>query len=140
LSEKAGTVLGRLNLEGYITDEQYEAGQRFRVVVGEYQSAIGTPRDGGGSGRGYPCSPWWDDEFKRMRCVVGDGDCECRRRREAFEGACRALLAAGHRAGVAVSHVAVWDESTPSGYLDWLKAGLAALVKHFGLDRRKRAA
>lgn len=140
LSEKAGTVLGRLNLTGFISDQQHEAGQRFQVVVGEYTASIGAPRDGGGAGKGYPCRPGWDAELERMRCFSLTGECECRRRKDAFNEACRALLDAGHRAAVAVSHVAVWDESTPSGYGDCLKRGLTALVRHYGLDQRKRRA
>lgn len=129
LSEKAGTVLGRLNLMGFISDHQHEAGQRFQVVVGEYLSSIGAPRGGGGAGRGYPCdgSPNCDP-------------CECLVRKLAFREACKALDDAGHRAGVAVAHVAVHGEPLVEGFYWWLKRGLTALVRHYGLDQRKRRA
>jgi hypothetical protein len=43
LSEKAATPLGGLNLVGVLSDEQYEAGRRYQVVVGEYRVSIGIP-------------------------------------------------------------------------------------------------
>jgi hypothetical protein len=133
LSEKAATALGRANLVGLITDEQHEAGQRFQVTVGEYRASIGAPGNGARGG-GYACAPRWDAERGRRVCLAAV--CECRRRWEAFEGAARALWNAGHAAAAAVRWVAVLGEE-PGAMVDWLRAGLAALVGFYGLDRRR---
>jgi hypothetical protein len=131
-SEKACTVLGRLNLTGVLTDHQHEAGQRFQVIVGRYRQSIGAPTsEHGGGGKGMGCVP--DD--CRMGLV---DDCACLAAKRAFLQACRVLLDVDHKAAVAVSHVAVHDESCPTGYLPWLIKGLDALVEHFGLDVKGR--
>ena len=133
-SEKAATPLGALNLRRIITDEQHEAGQRYQVVVGEYRASIGAPREGGSAGGGYECKPVVTASGHSLcRSLV----CECARRKSAFEAASRALADAGHRAGVAVSQVAVHANPCPYGYLDWLKVGLTALVEHFGLGAQR---
>jgi hypothetical protein len=131
LSEKAATPLGRANLTGKITDEQHEAGQRFQVTVGEYRASIGAPGNGA-HGSGYGCAPRWDGE--RMVCLAAA--CECRRRWEAFDGATRALWGAGAAASTMVRWVAVLGEE-PGAMVDWLRAGLEALVGFYGLDRRR---
>jgi hypothetical protein len=135
LSEKAVTELGRLNLRRFISDEQHEAGQRFQVCVLEYQQSIGSPDTGGRGGPGFPCAG-----------AINCDPCACKQRKEAFNAATNALLEAGHRVASAVSHVVVHDEALPppgrrfDERVELLKLGLAALVRHFGLDGRKRRA
>jgi hypothetical protein len=125
-SEKAGTVLGRLNLLGKLTDHQHEAGQRFAVIVGRYRSSIGAPTGTHSGGKGMGCNPEQCDPE----------DCACLSAKQAFAQASRALLDAGHRAQVAVWLVTVHDQRY-SGYLPLLIRGLNALVRHFGLDTRR---
>lgn len=44
LSEKAGTLLGRLNLVGQISDGEYEAGTRYQRIVAQYLQMANAPR------------------------------------------------------------------------------------------------
>lgn len=127
-SEKAATPLGRLYLMGFLSEEQHEAGERFQVIVGEYLSSIASPTMHGAAGRGYDCFP--------EECSVNRRYCECKMRKERFMEACQNLLAIDHKAGVAVSHVAVHSENCPLGFFRWLKLGLDALVDHFKLNAR----
>lgn len=130
LSEKAETPFGCLNLMGVISDEQHEAGQRYKVVVQEYRSSIGAPRGEFPMGKGYPCKG-------ELRCGMEEGSlpCECRRRKNNYNEAFEALAEAGHRCQVEVAHVAV--HGRPSGNVKALLRGLDMLVRHFGVGRRK---
>lgn len=127
-SEKAATPLGQLNLLGFLTNEQHEAGERFQVIVGEYLSSIASPTAGNRSGGGYDCFP--------EQCQLNRRYCECRMRKDRFMEACGNLLAIDHKAGVAVSHVAVHAQKCPLGYFRWLRMGLDALVDYFKLNAR----
>lgn len=130
LSEKAETPFGCLNLMGAISNEQFEAGQRYRSIVAEYCSSIGAPLGGFPQGRGYPCKG-------EPQCGLVDGapPCECRRRKIAYDQAFEALAEVGHRAQVEVAHVAVHGRKC--GELAVLLRGLDALVRHLLTDRRK---
>lgn len=132
LSEKAATPLGALNLMGTISDEQHEAGRLFGIAVHEYRQSIGCPDAGWRGARGSPCAP--------EACRLDPDRCECLARKTRFNLASKALLDVGHRAAVAVQRVAVQEKGCPYGYLWWLKAGLDALAKHFGLHGRRKAA
>ena len=125
MDAKAATPLGGLNLIGAITDNQYEAGQRYVVVVAEYRSSIGVPMEGyTSSGKGYACTG-------ALRCE----DCECRRRKDRYDRAFEAVSAPSQRAARAVSHVAVFGKGCQSDELAHLKIGLTALSRHFGIER-----
>lgn len=126
LSEKAATPLGGLNLMGFITDLQYEAGCRYRVIVGEYRSAIGVP-DASRTGRGYLC-----------RGEKNCDPCQCLERKLRYDAAFESVMQAGQRAARCVAHVAVHDQACPTGQIADLRRGLDALVKHFGLGRLTR--
>lgn len=125
LSEKAATPLGGLNLIGVITDEQYEAGCRYADVVGKYRGSIETPREGHSAGKGYRC-------LGELNCE----DCECRRRKNAYDAAFEALADAGQKAARVVSRVAIYEETCRD--IESLRRGLSALERHFGLTDRKR--
>lgn len=130
LSEKAESPLGRLSLKSIITEEQYEAGLRYAVVVGQYRAIICAPRTISGSGRGIACS---GDEF----CgEIDNVPCLCRERRVRYDVAHAALLDAGQRAAKAVGRIAVWREEIEWSAIDDLRAGLINLAKHFGLTGR----
>lgn len=129
LSEKAGTVLGGLNLIGRITDHQYEAGRRYGIVVGAYRSVIGTPTGMHGSSRGYDCAG--------LACLVDDRLCECASRKTRYVRAFEAIK--GQRVHLAVNRVAVHDEQITEDQMDYLRLGLSALAVHFGLTQQRRA-
>lgn len=119
MSAKASTPFGCLNLLGSITDNQYEAGQRYMVIVARYRSSIETPREGySGSGKGYPCTG-------SIRCE----DCECDRRKERHERALKAMP--DERSQRAVAHAIQGMAELQE--IDHLKRGLSALVLHFGI-------
>jgi hypothetical protein len=123
LSERAGTVLGGLNITKRISDEMYEAGRRYGIVVGKYRSVIGTPTGLHGSGRGYDCPG--------LACLVSERFCECVDRKARFMRAYEAIR--GHRAHIAVNRVAVHDAQIPDDELEYLRLGLLSLAVHFGL-------
>jgi hypothetical protein len=129
LDQKADTPFGALNLINVITDAQYEAGQRYAYIVGQYRASIGTPSIMSGSGKGYPCAP----EICRRPPPGAAIECECRKRKERYDAAVAAVFEAGQKAARAVARVAVHGEPCPRGGLADLKRGLSALVKHFGL-------
>jgi hypothetical protein len=117
LSEKAVTVLGRLNLFGRITDEQAEAGRKYAAGVNAYRAVIGSmdplmsPAPGFGKGM---------------------SDEEAIRRKEAYDAAFELLSQLGNRPIRAVNKAAVY-ENTAYGAIDDLRLGLNALVRHYGL-------
>lgn len=129
LSEKAGTVLGGLNLIGRITDHQYEAGRRYGIVVGAYRSVIGTPSGIQGGSRGYDCAG--------LACLVDDRLCECASRKARYMRAFEAIK--GQRVHLAVNRVAVHDEQIAEFQMDYLRLGLTALAVHFGLTQQRNA-
>lgn len=128
LSDKAGTALGNLNLmrdkngKKIINDQQHEAGRLYSVDCGAYFASIGVPTGLGGGGRGYACS----GEFNCQ-------DCECRKRKAAYDGPFEALMAAGQKCAKAVAHVAVHDKRMGDSELIPLIRGLDVLVRYYGL-------
>jgi hypothetical protein len=135
LSERAESPLGRLNLRGVITDEQYEAGLRYCVIVGAYRSVIEAPGGGGGSGRGFSCVTQWTGSI--AFCREKPGDCACTLRKARYDDAFCALMDAGQRAAKVVARVAVHREEIAHADVDALRRGLDALAKHFGLRGRR---
>lgn len=125
LSEKASSVIGCMNLMRVITDEQYEAGRRYGVIVAAYRVAIGTPNGVSGNGRGYACAG--------LGCV--SEACECLARQTRYQRAYEAVSDAGGQAHLAVNRVVIGEELIHARDLGWLRAGLDALVGHFGIGR-----
>jgi hypothetical protein len=120
LSEKAGSVIGCLNLIGRISDHQYEAGRRYSVIVGAYRSIIGCPTAMSGGGRGQGCT--------------GDKNCDPCRCQFLTNRYMRAYEAIPYRkAHMAINRVVVGDELCDTVQLEHLRAGLNALARHFGL-------
>jgi hypothetical protein len=129
LSEKAGTVLGSLNLTNRISDLEYEAGRRYGIVVGKYRSVSGGPHGLNGSGRGYDCPG--------LACLVSERFCECSDRKTRYF---RALNAIGrYHIGVIVDRVAVHDQQIVDDQIEPLRLGLAALAIHFGLTSHPKS-
>jgi hypothetical protein len=130
LDPKAENHMGRLNLIGALSDDQYEAGRRFLQVVSNYRVVIGSP-----SGASFSAG-----------MVMGRGELcedECVARKVAYEWAFEALAKTemppgktspgiSNLAQRAVSAVAVHDTECPTS-IDYLRAGLDALARHFGV-------
>lgn len=131
MDAKAGTKFGRLNLLGALTDDQYDAGQRFAKIVLLYRAVIAPPA--------HPHS--LDIGAIKGRGNIDDDECEARKiaYNWAFEALGRTKMPDGsqssgiaHLAQRAVSAVAVHDEDCPTS-IEYLRAGLDALAQHFGI-------
>lgn len=136
LSEKAESPLGRLNLKGSISDEEYEGGAHYAILVGQYRSTIEAPKSTAGTGAGVGCIA--ERHGQADACRWDPDSCACLKRRDRYMRAFEALAESGRAALMAVNRVAVQrEEPTPQG-LVYLKAGLTALARHFGLTARRR--
>lgn len=72
-------------------------------------------------------------------CGLTDEGCFCAQRKTRYDAAFEALMRVGQRAAKAVARVAVHGEAIAPQDLVYLKTGLDALAKHFGLTGgRKR--
>jgi hypothetical protein len=125
--ERAGSSLGRLNLKQRISEYEYEAGQRYAVIVGAWRASIGVPSHLAGNGRGYDC-------VGSMHCPVET--CICAARQERYDDAYCAIRT--HAAHLAVNAVAIHDHDISPDQLPYLREGLSALARHFGLTGRRR--
>lgn len=125
--ERAGSVLGRLNLKKRISDHAYEAGTRYSVIVGAYRAMIGVPAGVGGNGRGYVCGG-------AEVCIFSM--CTCLARQQRYDEAYCSIRT--HAAHLAVNAVAIHDQDISPDQLAALREGLAALARHFGLTGRRR--
>lgn len=123
---KAESQLGRLRLNSWITEAQYDAGERYREIVMRYRAVIDAP-GGERSMAGVIVGPWGGASML--------SDEEATRRREKYNAAFEALeCGAGNQAARSVAHCAV------NGRGEWqlhhLKSGLTALAVHFGFTKR----
>jgi hypothetical protein len=127
---KAGTVLGRLELGGKITREQFLAGEWYAGVVRRYRQVIMAPNCNPGSISGAT--------------IVGSGgpvhieDEEAQRRKSVYDAAFELLDRIGQRVAKAVAHTAVHDRPAGDG-LNLLLIGLEALAVHRGLTKPKNS-
>jgi hypothetical protein len=131
LDQKADSPLGALNLIGVLTDDQYLAGQRFSVIVGEYRAQLGGPTAVAGSGRGYDCNP--------LGCADEGGMCECLRRKNRYEGCYEILHEAGRKVLMVVNRVVLHGQRCMSGELESLRCGLNVLGRHLGLTGTRKS-
>ena len=120
---KAECILGRLCLNGEISETQYEAGVKYRTAVMRYRSAIEAPRASAASMTGVIAGP-----------SGGGTPISERRQIEIRNGYMRAFEAI-EQAGAArdVAHCAVFDRGPY--VLEKLQRGLDALAVHYGLVR-----
>lgn len=132
--ERAGDMLGCLNLLNCISEHQYEAGRRFAVIVGAFRAMIGTPSGTAGCGRHYACFP---ELCARLRREDPAGPlCLCEDRTAKYRDACSYLQSAGQKA-YNVTYQVVISEMIPSQeQMSDLTHGLAMLARGFGLGRR----
>jgi len=119
----AQCIMGRLCLNGFISETQYEAGVKYRTAVLRYRSAIEAPRASEASMAGVIAAP-----------SGGGSPISERRQIEIRNGYMRAFEAI-EQAGAArdVAHCAVFDR--PPFALDKVQRGLDALAVHYGLRR-----
>lgn len=122
---KAECILGRLCLNGWINEAQYQAGVKYREIVGRYRAVIDAPR-GEVSMSGVIVGPWGGGGILT--------DDEAKRRRDDYNGSFEAMMEfAGYRQARDVAHV-IHDR--PQFTLRMVKSGLDALAAHYGLTRR----
>jgi hypothetical protein len=139
--EKAESVLGCLNLiyriskhgKGErlgITDEQYEAGRRYSVLVGAYLAHIAAPRSTAGSGNGgHACTTGACDKCQ----AITDN---YMRAHEAIGRHCMGIPRIARHTHAAVNWVVIDDNLCDAEQFEHLKRGLTALAQHFGLIRQ----
>jgi hypothetical protein len=127
--ERAGDVLGCLNLKKLISDNGYEAGRRFSVIVGAFRQVIGAPRGTAGGGRGYGCNP--------SDCQNLGELCICEQRTANYWNACAYLQSAGQKAYNVTYQVVISEMIPEPSQMAELTQGLAALERGFGLGGRK---
>lgn len=125
LSEKAISVLGRLNLFGRISDEMLEAGRKYAATVNAYRAVIGAV-----------------DPL--MQPIPGFGrvisDEEAKRRTVAYNDSIEAIgymVFGSLKPAKAVSKAAVYDDPAYGSFQD-LHLGLSTLAKFYGLTGRNR--
>ncbi len=121
LNQRAESVLGRMNLRGTITENQYLAGEAWAHTVGAYLATIDPPRALAGAG--------WKPDVSEQECLE---------RRNRYNAAYEAMWPAGHTAIKAVNRVAINDEACPAWMLSPLRWGLTALVGHYGLTKQRK--
>jgi hypothetical protein len=143
LSDRAESPFGQLSLladptrsgRKVIDEHQYQAGEHYAILVGQYRSVIEGPRSTAGSGQGRGC----EGGCALMIELFGADkvSCHCLEAKLRYECAFEALTRVGRRELMAVNRVAVHREAIASQDLVYLKAGLDGLAKHFGLGVRR---
>ena len=120
---KAECMMGRLCLNGLISETQYEAGVKYRTAVLRYRSAIEAPRASETSMAGVIAGP------------SGGGTPISERRQIEIRNDYMRAFEAIEEAGAArdVAHCAVFDR--PPFALDKVQRGLDALAVHYGMVR-----
>ena len=125
---RAESVMGRMCLNGWISDEQYNAGKRYRDIVMRYRAIIDAPREAV-SMSGVIVGPWGGGYLLDQE--------EITRRKDIYRAMYEWLEdKAGHHAAKAVTSCAVHERPgfTPAN----VKRGLDALISFFNLtDWRK---
>lgn len=66
--QKAECIMGRLRLNGWLTEAQYQAGVNYREAVGRYRAVIDAPR-GEISMAGVIVGPWGGSSMTEERAI-----------------------------------------------------------------------
>lgn len=133
-TELAGSVCGRLLLQGLITRPQMDAALAFADTYGTYARVMGLPRQPKAVAMGLPTSGSGRDESPEQYA----------RAKARWDDACRAIQEANylHRNGslyAACDYLVLRDE-LHEHMLGDLRLALNALARHFGVDGRRAAA
>jgi hypothetical protein len=125
---KAECVMGRLCLNGWITEIQYQAGVKYRTAVARYRSVIEAPRSTEASMAGVIVGPWGrgSDMTEEKQIEIRD---QYMRAFEALEEA------AGNAGARDVAHLI---HGRIGFAMARVKCGLTALARHYGLQIRVR--
>jgi hypothetical protein len=132
LDQRAGTRLGRMNLNRQISKVQLIAAEKYAHAARKFQDVYGAPS---------PNAP-------SINMTAGDKEhrapfdrAEVHKRLKAYNDAFEKLYKeAGHKSARAVARVAVYDEWIPAGTsIDDLTRGLSVLVKHYGLTVSRKS-
>jgi hypothetical protein len=120
---KAECIMGRLCLNGFLSETQYQAGVKYRTAVMRYRSAIEAPRASEASMAGVLAGP------------TGGGVAISERPQIEIRNGYMRAFEAIEQAGAArdVAHCAVFDR--PPFALEKVQRGLDALALHYGLRR-----
>jgi hypothetical protein len=120
---KAECMMGRLCLNGVLSETQYEAGVKYRTAVMRYRSAIEAPRATEASMAGVLAGP------------TGGGSAISERRQIELRNSYMRAFEVVEQAGAArdVAHCAVFDRGPFA--VDKVQRGLDALAVHYGLRR-----
>lgn len=134
LSEKAGSVIGCLNLHNVISNEMYEAGRRYSAIVGAFLAMANAPRGLGGKGLGYGCTAAADCPQDTCICFA-----RTKKYNDAYEVVSRAgTPAQGRAAHMAIKRAAIFDQAISDHQVEPLRLGLRALARHLGLTNHRR--
>ena len=130
-TELAGTVCGRLFLQGEIKRPQLDAALAFADTYHKYSRAMGLPRQPKAVAMGLPTSGSGRDETPEQY-----GRCK-----ERWDEACKVIQDANsiYRYGAlyaACDYLVLRDE-LHEHMLPSLKLALSALARHFGVDGRR---
>lgn len=131
--QKAESPLGRLNLNGFITNEQFRAGEMFASTVARRLSLMGAPNASPPSIAGFmqPGQPGdVSDEPEHVRNA---------RWIKQYDDAYERASQAGHLAMVALRFVAVQGLELPHGSFPHLLRGLRELERFYGLTSWRKS-
>lgn len=123
---RAECIVGRLCLNGWISEIYYQAAIRYRETVARYRMVIDAPRQDEISMSGIIVGPWG-----ASREMPED---EAIRRRSAYMAAYEALEGdGGHKAAREVAHCVIYNRQPYT--IPGVKRGLKALAVHYGLTK-----
>ncbi len=122
---KAECIMGRLCLNGWISEQQYAAGVKYRECVGRYRAVINAPR-GEISMAGVIVGPWGGGSMTEERAIEI---------RNEYMRAFEALAETG-----AERHVAHLIHDRDQFVLTHAKCGLDGLAIYYGLTRPLKSA
>ncbi len=143
--ERYGYLLGRIRMDGKITDEQHAAGRRYAEDMARYYGLTGVPFPSAKSSYLFSVKPWEDPVDAHSRRTVAQTSEErtdAARKAVVRRDKLRDILLAtgdintGRRVIHTVNAVCVEDldhlRDLNPPMLAWLKAGLNTLVKFYG--------
>lgn len=126
--ERAECMMGRLCLNGWITEIQYQAGIKYRTATARYRSVLEAPKSTETSMAGVIVGPWGGSSIDdRDHADI----------REKYMKAFEALVeAVGNHGARDVAHC--MHDKHPFE-IPRVKCGLSALAIHYGLTKPKKA-
>ena len=123
---KAEQHLGVYNLNGKITNQEYEAGKWYAETVNRYRAVIDAPKSSPSSNAGV-LVPIFGGQPYAM------DDDEAQRRTSIYNAAFEVVGGVSQKAAKAVARVAVYGERCPDDLWRQFRLGLLALAVHRGL-------